>query len=188
MCETKPTNTNEVTNENSNTNTVVEAENINDEIIAPDAETEEEITWVEYEINGYTFEYPSNLEIEPVYGERDRLSSDEVTFTQAKLMDGEDIYGSIDCPIVETGYEIWTIVREETRGFERDGRTYGATIRLVQPNEGSGAESLAFIFMHRDDFLNWGETTEEFQDTCQILFANYEDKIDVIEQIFNSVY
>ena len=178
MCETDSTTTNATKNEN--TNTTVESEDINS--------VSEEETWAEYEINGYTFEYPSNFEIEPIYGERDRFLTEDITYSQARMLkDGEE-FALIDCPIVETGYEIWTITSEETRGFEKDGRTYGATLRLLQPNEGSGAGSLGFIFIHRHDYLNWGETTEEFAESCQFLFSEYEDKMDVIEHIYNSIY
>lgn len=193
MCEYGSTNTNTNLPANENTDTLGKIGSINGEMVengsaaAADAgPAEEGAEWLVYEINGYTFEYPDYYAIEITRDEvLEGLGWMKIT---AEIKQGDTVVAQVDCPIVETGYEVWTDWVTKERSYEKDGMAYGATLKTAQPMPDSGVQSLAQIFMHRKNFKSWADTEEDFKNSCQIMFSNYEDKIDVIEHIYNSVY
>ena len=135
-----------------------------------------------YRINGYTFEVPDNFWVNQeeddgrilIYDFADDLGYEEI--------------GSINCPIIETGYIGWEI-SSESEEFMSNGELYGATIWLGTPQEGEeelGTLLLGFIYPGDDPFNLSGD---EFNDTCQFGFSSKaaEYYVDELEEILDSV-
>lgn len=133
--------------------------------------------WTIYEIGEYNFKYPANWQTV--------LDDDRSIY----FNDGANTVMILNCPIVETGYQAWTL-ETESRQYQGLGGDidYGVDLWLGTPKSGTDVKALAIIFMHRNDFDNWaGEDNQDFNSSCQLLSMNADGKTDIFREIYNSV-